>query len=107
MFKRIFKILELCIINNLETITKNIERANTRNIEHANLLKVGFLPVTDDFWRDAGMWRAVGKGFDWALLVPVGKTQKYMPFHENILKGKSLKELAEIAERAEKNLLSM
>ena len=59
------------------------------------LLKLGFFPVTDDFWHGAAMPLAAGE-FEWAFRMPFNK-QKIFPWHEKNLEEKSDDELKQIA----------
>ena len=60
------------------------------------LLKLGFFPVTEDFWYGAEMaWEALGE-FEWAFRAPFGK-QKIIPWHEKRLEEESDEKLAQIA----------
>ena len=60
------------------------------------LLKIGYFPVTDDFWYGAGMPYAVEDKCDWALKTPFWY-HAFMPFHEKYLEDRSGTELREIA----------
>ena len=59
------------------------------------LLKLGFFPVTDDFWYGAGMPWAADDGHNWALRTPFS-TNEFMPFHETFFDGKSNAELRQV-----------
>lgn len=62
------------------------------------LLKIGFFPVTDDFWYGAEMPYAAENDCTWALRTPL-HSGGLMPFHEAYLEDKSDAELMEIAAR--------
>ena len=57
---------------------------------------LGFLNVTDDFWKDRGLIAFIGEGFNWAIPTPHMK-QKYMPFHEWQFYGKTRHEIRHMA----------
>lgn len=59
------------------------------------LLKLGFFPVTDDFWYGAEMPFAVSE-FDWGFRMPFSK-QHIMPWREKTLESKSNEELKKMA----------
>lgn len=59
------------------------------------LLKLGFFPVTDDFWYGAGMPWAAGDGHNWAFRTPF-LSDKFMPFHETYFENKSDAELRNV-----------
>lgn len=63
------------------------------------LLKMGYFLVTDDFWAGAGMPHYIGKGFDWALRMPLSQTQPFMPWHGLTLEKKTLEKLQMAAAR--------
>ncbi len=48
------------------------------------LLKLGYFPVTDDFWAGAGMPKFMGDGWSWAMRTPYF-SQPFMPYRENTL----------------------
>ena len=48
------------------------------------LLKLGYFPVTDDFWAGADMPHVIGQGFTWAFRMPLA-SQRFMPYHEQKL----------------------
>lgn len=54
------------------------------NEKREALLKLGYFPVTDEFWAQKKMHRFIGKGFSWAFKLPDGG-QPYMPYHESYL----------------------
>lgn len=52
------------------------------------LMELGYIPVTDDFWRGCGMEYAVGKGYTWAY--PAEWTgYPFMPYSEEYLNRQS------------------
>ena len=61
--------------------------------------ELGFLNVTDDFWRDKGLIWCLDEGLTWAFPTPQNE-QKYMPYHEWHFYGKSRKEIKNIADFA-------
>ena len=62
------------------------------------LLKMGYFPVTDDFWAAADMPHFIGEGFDWAFRMPLSK-QRFMPYHEDTLVKRDLVENRMFAHR--------
>ncbi len=110
MFQRIRRKLKLYTEKELEKARIQAAREELKrhqpltDAERTRCLKLGFFPVTDDFWCGVGIQYAVGKGFNWAYYVPNGEKRKYMPFHEYILKNKSIEELAQMAETAKRTL---
>ena len=62
------------------------------------LLKMGYFPVTDDFWAGAGMPMFIGKDFDWAFRLPRSE-QPFMPYREAYLDDQSNEQAAEAAFR--------
>lgn len=64
--------------------------------KYLQLLKLGYFPVTDDFWLGANMAYAIGEGFDWCYHQPLS-SQKLMPWHGEKLMQMSFGELKEKA----------
>ena len=62
--------------------------------------ELGFLNVTDDFWKDKGLIGFIAAGFDWAFPTPQIE-QKYMPFHEREFYGKTQSEIRHMALEAQ------
>ena len=55
------------------------------------LLKMGYFPVTDDFWAAADMPLYMEGGWDWAFRTPLSN-QPFMPYHEGTLEKRSLED---------------
>lgn len=79
-------------VDGIEGLNETINDIN----QYATLLKLGYFPVTDDFWLGAGITFAIGEGFDWAYHTPMGE-QKFMPWHGELLMKMSFEELKEHA----------
>ncbi len=62
------------------------------------LLKLGYFPVTDDFWAEQGMPEYISGGWDWAMRTPCF-TQSYMPYHETYLEAQTPEQAEQYAER--------
>ncbi len=67
------------------------------NKKRTELLKLGYFPVTSDFWAGAEMPRFIESDFKWAFRMPLSETQLFMPFTENKLDRLSYEELKETA----------
>lgn len=63
------------------------------------LLKMGYFPVTDDFWAAADMPLYIGDGFDWAFRMPLNANQPFMPYHTSTLEQRLIEECRLAADR--------
>lgn len=66
--------------------------------KRTELQKLGYFPVTDEFWVENDMQCIVGQGYNWAMQTP-RFVQAYMPYHESYLDELSLERAAHYAQR--------
>lgn len=102
------------VVMSQRELDREIENAQLRGRRQAQrkpseqqkdiMIRYGFFPVTDDFWKAIGMPMLIGQGFDWALYEPEGGNQKFMPFHGWYFVDKKSTEIYYEARNAKKRL---